>query len=108
VRTGLARRRDQFAMAGEMLVREGIANGELPSWVDPAALANAYLMFLDGLVLWRIEAGSAYRREEAERRANAILRAVLASAASTAAPPIPGVPAAPWALAALTVERHRD
>ena len=108
VRTGLARRRDQFTMAGEMLVREGIATGELPAWVDPAALANAYLMFLDGMVLWRIEAGTAYRREEAERRANAILRAVLASAAAPAAPSIPEVPSAPWTLAALTTESRQS
>jgi AcrR family transcriptional regulator len=108
VRTGLIRRRDQFTMAGEILMREAIATGELPAWTDAAALANAYLMFLDGLVLWRLEAGASYRREEAERRAYALLRAVVGSAAAPSAPVIPELPASPWTLAALTPEPRRD
>ena len=69
-----------------MLIREGIANGELPGWTDAPALAAAYVTFLDGLLLWRLEQGDAYRREDAERRALALLRPILASAA-VAEPP---------------------
>ena len=43
--------------------------GELPAWIDAEGLAAGYLLLLDGLLLWRIEQGDAYRREEAERRA---------------------------------------
>ena len=79
-------------------MREGIATGELPAWTDAPALASAYVMFLDGLLLWSLEQGSAYRREEAERRALALLRPILASAAVAEAPTVPSVPARAWSI----------
>ncbi len=98
IRSSLARRRDTVTTAGELLIREGQATGELPAWVDAPALAAAYVTFLDGLLLWRLEQGDDYRREDAERRALALLRPILASAAAAEAPEVPSVPARPWSL----------
>ena len=98
VRASLSRRRDQIATAGELLIREGIATGELPAWTDAPALAAAYVTFLDGLLLWSLEQGPAYRREEAERRALALLRPILASAAAPEAPVVPRVPPELWSI----------
>ncbi len=98
LRASLSRRRDQIAAAGELLIREGVARGELPAWTDSPALAAAYVTFLDGLLLWRLEQGDAYRREEAERRALALLRPILASAAAAEAPSVPHVPAQVWSV----------
>lgn len=103
VRASLTRRRDQIATAGELLIREGMAAGELPPWIDARGLAAAWISFLDGLLLWRLEQGDGYRREEAERRALALLRPVLASAASAEPPAVPEVRARPWSPA----EDHR-
>ena len=96
IRESLRRRRDQSTAAAEMLVREGIARGELPAWVDAPALAAAAITFLDGLILWRIELGDAYRREDAERRALAFVQVLLAAAAAPEPPVVPSVPAEPW------------
>jgi len=98
VRASLTRRRDQIVATGELLIREGMATGELPQWTDAPALAAAYVTFLDGLLVWRVEAGGAYRRAEAERRALAMLRPLLASAAAAEAPEVPVVAARPWSL----------
>jgi hypothetical protein len=54
--------------------------------------------FLDGLLLWSLEQGTAYRREEAERRALALLRPILASAAAAEAPVVPHVRAESWSI----------
>ena len=98
LRASLSRRRDQITAAGELLIREGMARGELPPWTDSPALAAAYVTFLDGLLLWRLEQGDAYRRDEAERRALALLRPILASAAAAEAPVVPHVPAETWSI----------
>jgi AcrR family transcriptional regulator len=98
IRTSLARRRDQIAAAAELLVREGMATGELPAWVDAPALAAALVTFLDGLLLWRLEVGDGYRREEAERRSLALLRPVLASATAGEPPSVPPIAPRPWSL----------
>ncbi len=98
LRASLSRRRDQMTAAGELLIREGVATGELPAWTDAPALAAAYITFLDGLLVWRLEQGDAYRREEAERRALALLRPILASAAAAEAPVVPRVPAETWSI----------
>ena len=102
VRASLSRRRDQIATAGELLIREGVATGELPAWTDAPALAAAYVTFLDGLLLWSLEQGSAYRREEAERRALALLRPILASAAAAEPPVVPRVAAETWSITETT------
>ena len=98
VRASLSRRRDQIAGAGELLIREGMATGEIAAWIDAPALAAAYVTFLDALLLWRLEQGDAYRREDAERRAVALLRPILAAAASPEAPAVPQVAAKPWSI----------
>ena len=96
VRDMLRRRREALGMAGQLLVREGVATGELPAWIDADALAAAYLHLLDGLLVWRIEQGSGYRREEAERRALAVLTPLVAAAAVAAPPEVGLPPARPW------------
>jgi AcrR family transcriptional regulator len=80
VREMLVRRRERLVGAAQLLLREGIARGELPTWVDVDALARGFMALLDGLLLQRIEAGDMYRPEEALRYANAVLDVLLAAA----------------------------
>jgi AcrR family transcriptional regulator len=82
VREMLVRRRERLVGAAQLLIREGIARGELPSWVDVDALARGFMALLDGLLLQRIEAGDLYRPEESLRYANSLLDVLLASAAT--------------------------
>ncbi len=84
VREMLAARRERLVGAGELLLRQGIVAGELPSWLDVDAVTRGFLALLDGLLLQRIEAGSAYRPRDLERRAGAILALMLAAAGSPA------------------------
>lgn len=100
IRASLTRRRDQIATVGELLLREAIASGELPGWIDAPALAAALVSFLDGLLVWRIEQGDAYRRDQAERRALALLRPLLASASAAEAPSLELPAAQPWSVIA--------
>ncbi|HXG41005.1 MAG TPA: helix-turn-helix domain-containing protein [Candidatus Limnocylindrales bacterium] len=97
VRAMLVRRRDQLVAAGRMLLHEGIARGALPAWIDPEAVAAAYTALLDGLLLYRLEAGPGYRRAEAERRARALLEVLLAARAAPDRPAVPEAPPRPWA-----------
>jgi AcrR family transcriptional regulator len=90
VRDMLVRRRERLFGAAQLLLREGIARGELPAWLDVDGLARGFMALLDGLLLQRIEAGDGYRPEESIRRATAVLDAVLASATAER----PGVPTA--------------
>ncbi|HET8786451.1 MAG TPA: TetR family transcriptional regulator [Candidatus Limnocylindrales bacterium] len=78
VREMLVRRRERLLGAAQLLLREGIARGELPDWLDADGFARGFMALLDGLLLQRIEAGDAYRPEESVRRANAILDVLLA------------------------------
>jgi len=80
VREMLVRRREQLVGAGQLLLREGIARGELPAWIDVDAVARGYIGLLDGLLLQRIEAGATYRREDLERRARAFIELLVAAA----------------------------
>jgi AcrR family transcriptional regulator len=79
IREMLARRRERFVGVGQVLLREGIARGELPAWLDVDATARGYISLLDGLLLQRIEAGERYRPAELERQAQAILDLVFAA-----------------------------
>ena len=79
IREMLARRRERFVGAGQVLLREGVARGELPPWLDVDATARAYISLLDGLLLQRIEAGERYRPADLERHARAILDLVVAA-----------------------------
>ena len=90
VRDMLVRRRERLVGAAQLLLREGVARGELPAWVDVDGLARGFMALLDGLLLQRIEAGEGYRPEDSIRRATALLDAVLASATAER----PGVPTA--------------
>ena len=80
VREMLARRREQLVGAALMLLHEGVARGELPSWLDVDGFARGFLGLLDGLLLQRIEAGDGYRPKESMRRARAVLDVLLAAA----------------------------
>ena len=82
VREMLVRRRERLAGVGHLLLQEGIARGELPSWIDVDAVARGLTALLDGLLLQRIEAGAAYRPAELRRRASAILDLMLAAASA--------------------------
>ena len=78
VREMLVRRRERLLGAAQLLLREGIARGELPDWLDVDGFARGFMALLDGLLLQRIEAGEGYRPEEATRRATAVLDVLLA------------------------------
>ena len=86
VREMLAARRERLVGAGQMLLYQGIAEGELPAWLDVDAMTRAFLAMLDGLLLQRIEAGAAYRPADLRRRALAMLELVLAAAGTTGSP----------------------
>ena len=91
VREMLAARRERLVGAGQFLLYQGIASGELPAWLDVDAVTRGFLGLLDGLLLQRIESGSAYRPSDLQRRAGAILELVLAAAGAER----PGRPASP-------------
>jgi AcrR family transcriptional regulator len=99
VRSMLLRRREQLTTVGQLLLREGIARGELPAWLDVEGVAGGYIALLDGLMLQRIEAGGDWRRADAERRAFAILEALLAAAAVSAPPTLDRPAPVPWTAA---------
>jgi AcrR family transcriptional regulator len=96
VREMLLRRRAQLEGAGRMLIAEGVARGELPAWIDVEGLTAAYILLLDGLLLWRVEQGDGYRRDEAIRRAMAVLAPIVAAASVASAPELPVVEGQPW------------
>ena len=107
VREMLLRRRAQLEGAGRMLIAEGVARGELPAWIDVEGLTAAYILLLDGLLLWRVEQGDQYRREAAERRALAVLTPIVAAASSAEPAPLPVAPEKPWSALSATVEHAR-
>lgn len=87
LRDMLIRRRERLVGAGQLLLREGVARGELPAWLDVDATARAYIALLDGLLLQRIEAGAGYRPADLERQARAVLDMVLAAGPDVRAGP---------------------
>lgn len=96
----LRRRREQLEMAGTFLLEEGIARGDLPRWIDTAAVARAYVALLDGTLLVRAEQGDDFRRADAERAAREILTLVVAATASAERPAVPEIPASPYSILA--------
>lgn len=84
VRETLVARRERMVGVGQLLLRQGIAAGELPPWLDVDAVTRGFLALLDGLLLQRIEAGDAHRPGELQRRAAAVLEVMLAAAAAPA------------------------
>jgi len=89
VREMLSARRERLVGAGRYLIAQGIASGELPAWLDVDAVTRGFLGLLDGLLLQRIEAGSAYRPADLERRAGAFLELLLAAGATRPTLPEP-------------------
>ncbi|HEV8401769.1 MAG TPA: TetR family transcriptional regulator [Candidatus Limnocylindrales bacterium] len=87
VREMLAGRRERLAGAGQLLLRQGVASGELPAWLDVDAVTRGFLALLDGLMLQRIEAGDGYRPAELERRAGAIVELLLRAGPGSASSP---------------------
>jgi TetR/AcrR family transcriptional regulator, transcriptional repressor for nem operon len=81
VREMLVRRRERLVGAAQLLLREGIARGDLPSWLDVEAVARGFSALLDGLLLQRVEAGDRYRPEDSLRYANSVLNVLLAATA---------------------------
>ncbi len=100
VREMLVRRREQLVTVGQMLLREAIARGEAPAWLDVDATARAYSALLDGLLLQRMEQGSGWRRDEAERRAYALLELLFASAGAAARPTVQRPATEPYSIVA--------
>ena len=98
VRAMLTRRRAQLEAAGQVLIAEAVAKGELPRWVDIASLTAAYILMLDGLLLWRVEQGDAYRRDAAIQRAMALLEPLIAASKAADRPRIPRAPEQPWSV----------
>lgn len=89
VREMLIRRRERLVGAAILLLREGIARGDLPAWLDVDAVARAITAMLDGLLLQRIEDGPGFDPADALRRARAMVEVLLAAAASEPRP-LPG------------------
>jgi AcrR family transcriptional regulator len=79
VREMLSVRREQLVGAGRYILAQGVATGELPSWLDVDAVTRGFLALLDGLLLQRIEAGGGYRPADLERRAMAMLDVLIAA-----------------------------
>ena|SRR6185436_17871693 len=104
VREMLLRRRAQLEGAGRMLIAEGVAHGELPAWIDVEGLTAAYILLLDGLLLWRVEQGDQYHRQAAERRAMAVLTPLLAAASVPEPLPLQPAPEKPWSALSATAE----
>ena len=89
VREMLSARRERLVGAGRYILAQGVATGELPSWIDVDTVTRGFLALLDGLMLQRVEAGGAYRSVELERRATAILELLLSAGATRPAIPEP-------------------
>jgi AcrR family transcriptional regulator len=103
IREMVRRRRREIVGPTALLLQEGVVRGELPPWLDVESIAHAFAALLDGLTIEAIEDGPAYRREDAEKRALAMLE--LLFAARDAAAPMPLQPAPPRAYVSLKATR---
>ena len=90
VREMLSARRERLVGAGRYILAQGVATGELPSWIDVDAVTRGFLALLDGLMLQRVEAGAGSRPTDLERRALAVLALLIA--AGSERPSVPTVP----------------
>ena len=91
LRAILVRRREHIETLGRLVMREGIARGDLPAWTDVDGMAAGLTSMLDALVILRAERGPALDRDMAERQVAAVVWAVLASA-NVKEPPLLDVP----------------
>jgi AcrR family transcriptional regulator len=103
IREMVRRRRREIVGPTALLLQEGVVRGELPPWLDVESVAHAFAALLDGLTIEAIEEGAAYRREDAEKRALAMME--LLFAARDAAPPAPLEAAAPRPYVSLKATR---
>ena len=103
IREMVRRRRRDIVGPTALLLQEGVVRGELPPWLDVDRVAHAVAALLDGLTIEAIEDGPAYRREDAERRALAMLD--LLFVAREAAPPTPLAPAQPQPYVSIKASR---
>jgi AcrR family transcriptional regulator len=103
IREMVRRRRREIVGPTALLLQEGVVRGELPPWLDVESVAHAFAALLDGLTIEAIEDGPAYRRDDAEKRALAMLE--LLFAARDAAAPVPLQAAAPQAYVSLKASR---
>jgi AcrR family transcriptional regulator len=103
IREMVRRRRREVVGPTALLLQEGVVRGELPSWLDVESVAHAIAALLDGLTIEAIEEGPAYRREDAERRALAMID--LLFAAREVAAPTPLEAAAPRPYVSLKASR---
>jgi hypothetical protein len=103
IREIVRRRRRDIVTSVALLLQEGVVRAELPSWLDVESVAHSIAALLDGITLEAIEDGAAYRREDAERRAIAMLD--LLFAARDAAEPVPLEAAGPRPYSSLKAQR---
>jgi AcrR family transcriptional regulator len=103
IREMLRRRRRDVVTSCALLLQEGVVRGELAPWLDVESVAHAIAALLDGITIEAIEDGPAYRREDAERRALALLETLFAARES--APPIPLEAVAPIPFESIKAER---
>jgi AcrR family transcriptional regulator len=103
IREMLRRRRRDVVTSCALLLQEGVVRSELPAWLDVESIAHAIAALLDGITIEAIEDGPAYRREDAERRALAMLETLFA--AREAGPPVPLAAVRPRAYVSIKAER---
>jgi AcrR family transcriptional regulator len=96
IREMVRRRRRDVVGPTALLLQEGVVRGELPSWLDVESVAHAIAALLDGLTIEAIEEGPAYRREDAERRALAMLDLLFAAREVAAPTPLEAAPPRPY------------
>jgi len=96
IREMLRRRRRDIVMSVTLLLQEGVVRGELSPWLDVDSVSHAFAALLDGITLEAIEDGVAYRREDAERRALALLEVLLAGREAASPVPLRAAPARPY------------
>jgi AcrR family transcriptional regulator len=96
IREMLRRRRHDIVSSVALLLQEGVVRGELPAWLDVERVAHALAALLDGITLEAIEDGPAFRREDAERRALALLETLFAARDAAAPVPLEPVPSLPY------------
>jgi hypothetical protein len=70
--------------------------GELPAWLDVAAIAQAISALLDGMLIEAAEDGAGFRRTDHERRILALLETILAARDAPVPASIEPVPARPY------------
>jgi AcrR family transcriptional regulator len=96
IREMVRRRRRDVVTSTALLLQEGVVRGSLAPWLDVESMAHAIAALLDGITIEAIEDGPAYRREDAERRALAILDLLFATAEVAAPVQLEAVPPQPY------------